>query len=58
VSRHTVAVTVGEAKRALREYGAWIHYRPKLGYRLEIPIAEELILKGSHFAQRHTRDGF
>ncbi|HYK60688.1 MAG TPA: winged helix-turn-helix domain-containing protein [Bryobacteraceae bacterium] len=58
VSRHTVAVTVGEAKRALREYGAWIHYRPKLGYRLEIPIAEELIRKGSHFAQRHTRDGF
>lgn len=58
VSRHTVAVTVGEAKKALREYGVWIHYRPKLGYRLEIPIAEELIRKGWHFARRHTRDGF
>jgi tetratricopeptide (TPR) repeat protein len=58
VSRHTVAVTVGEAKKVLREYGAWIHYRPKLGYRLEIPAAEELIRKGWHFAARHTRDGF
>jgi tetratricopeptide (TPR) repeat protein len=58
VSRHTVAVTVGEAKKVLREYGAWIHYRPKLGYRLEIPAAEDQIRRGWHFAKRYTRDGF
>jgi tetratricopeptide (TPR) repeat protein len=58
VSRHTVAVTVGEAKKVLKEYGAWIHYRPKLGYRLEIPAAEDLIKRGRHFANRYTRDGF
>jgi tetratricopeptide (TPR) repeat protein len=58
VSRHTVAVTIGEAKKVLKEYGSWIHYRPKLGYRLEIPPAEDLIRKGWHFAKRYTRDGF
>jgi len=58
VSRHTVAVTVGEAKKILREYGAWIQYRPKLGYRLEIPHAEDQIRHGWHFAKRYTRDGF
>ena len=58
VSRHTVAVTVGEAKKVLGEYGSWIQYRPKLGYSLEIPAAEDLIRKGQHFAQRFTRDGF
>ena len=58
VSRHTVAVTVGEAKRVLGEYGSWIHYRPKLGYRLEIPAAEDLIRKGWHFARHYTREGF
>ena len=58
VSRHTVAVTIGEAKKVLKEYGAWIHYRPKLGYRLEIPAAEDLIKRGRHFANRYTRDGF
>lgn len=58
VSRHTVAVTVGEAKKVLQEYGSWIHYRPKLGYRLEIPEAEDLIRKGWHFAKRYTREGF
>ena len=58
VSRHTVAVTVGEAKKVLAEYGSWIHYRPKLGYRLEIPAAEDLIRKGWHFARHHTREGF
>jgi tetratricopeptide (TPR) repeat protein len=58
VSRHTVAVTVGEAKKALKEYGSWIHYRPKLGYRVEVPHSEDLIRKGWHFAQRYTRGGF
>jgi tetratricopeptide (TPR) repeat protein len=58
VSRHTVAVTVGEARKVLREYGAWIHYRPRLGYCLEIPAAEDMIRRGWHFARRYTRDGF
>ncbi len=58
VSRHTVAVTVGEAKKVLKEYGAWIRYRPKLGYRVEVPHSEDLIRKGWHFSQRYTREGF
>src|SRR5215471_6765491 len=57
VSRHTVAVTVGEVKKALREYGSWITYRPKLGYRLEVPHSEDLIRKGWHFWNRQTREG-
>jgi tetratricopeptide (TPR) repeat protein len=57
VSRHTVAVTVGEVKKALREYGCWISYRPKLGYRLEVPHSEDLIRKGWHFWNRQTREG-
>jgi tetratricopeptide (TPR) repeat protein len=58
VSRHTVAVTVGEAKKVLKEYGSWIQYRPKLGYRAEIPQSEDQIRMGWHFAQRYTREGF
>jgi len=56
VSRHTVAVTVGEVKRVLREYGSWITCRPGLGYRLEVPKAEALIRKGLHFMSHRTRD--
>lgn len=58
VSRHTVAVTVGEAKKVLKEYGSWIHYRPKLGYCLDIPRSDDLIRKGWHFSKRYTREGF
>jgi DNA-binding winged helix-turn-helix (wHTH) protein len=58
VSRHTVAVTVGEVKKALREYGSWISYHPKFGYRLDIPKSEDLIRNGWHCWQRHTREGF
>ncbi len=58
VSRHTVAVTVGEVKRALREFGGWISYHPKLGYRLDVPQSEDLIRSGWHYWQRHTREGF
>ncbi|MBV9506361.1 MAG: winged helix-turn-helix domain-containing protein [Acidobacteriia bacterium] len=57
VSRHTVAVTVGEVKKALGEYGGWITYRPKLGYRLEVPKSEDLIRKGWHFWNRQNREG-
>jgi tetratricopeptide (TPR) repeat protein len=58
VSRHTVAVTVGEVKKALKEYGGWICYHPKLGYRLDVPQSEDLIRNGWHYWQRHTREGF
>jgi len=40
VSRHTVAVTVGEVRKALREYGSWIRYRRRFGFCLEIPKTE------------------
>jgi tetratricopeptide (TPR) repeat protein len=58
VSRHTVAVTVGEVKKALKEYGAWIGYHPRFGYRLEIPQSEDLIRSGWHYWHRHTCEGF
>ena len=57
VSRHTVDVTVGEAKKSLGEYGRWITHRPKAGYCLEVPTSEELIRKGWHFWNRRTREG-
>ena len=57
VSRHTVAVTVGEVKKALKEYGSWIMCRPGLGYRLEVPKCEALIRRGWHFKNHFTRDG-
>jgi DNA-binding winged helix-turn-helix (wHTH) protein len=58
VSRHTVAVTVGEVKKALREYGSWISYQPKFGYRIDVPKTDDLIRNGWHCWQRHTREGF
>jgi tetratricopeptide (TPR) repeat protein len=57
VSRHTVAVTVGEVKRALQEFGSWISYRPRLGYRLEVPRSEDLIRQANHCWNRCTREG-
>jgi DNA-binding winged helix-turn-helix (wHTH) protein/predicted negative regulator of RcsB-dependent stress response len=57
VSRHTVASTVGATRKALNEYGSWISYRPKLGYRLEVPATEELIRTGWHHWNRRTREG-
>lgn len=56
VSRHTVAVTVGEVKKALQEYGLWIACRPGLGYRLELPKCDALIRKGWHFMSHRTRE--
>jgi len=57
VSPNTVAVTMVEIKKVLQEYGAWIRCRPKLGYALEIPRAEDLIRKGWHLWERRTREG-
>jgi tetratricopeptide (TPR) repeat protein len=58
VSRHTVDVTVGEVKKALREYSSWISHRPKVGYRLDVPKSDDLVRKGWHFWNRRTREGF
>ena len=58
VSRHTVDVTIGEVRRALKEYGTWIGHRPKVGYCLDIPRSETLITRGQHFWNLRTRDGF
>jgi DNA-binding winged helix-turn-helix (wHTH) protein/Flp pilus assembly protein TadD len=57
VSKHTVAVTIGEVKKILGEFGAWISYRPKLGYRLEVPHSDDLVKQGWHFWTRRTREG-
>ncbi len=57
VSMHTVATTVGAVRKALGEYGSWIAYRPKLGYRLQMPGTEDLVRKGWHLWQRRTREG-
>lgn len=57
VSRNTVAVTIAEVKKVLHEYGSWIRCRPKLGYCLEVPGAEDLIKKGWHLWERRTREG-
>jgi DNA-binding winged helix-turn-helix (wHTH) protein/Flp pilus assembly protein TadD len=58
VSKHTVAVTIGEVKKILGEFGLWISYRPKLGYRLEVPHSDDLVKQGWHFWSRRTREGF
>jgi len=58
VSKHTVAVTINEVKKALGEYGCWIRYRPKLGYRLEVPQSDDLLKRAWHFWNRRTREGF
>jgi len=57
VSKHTVAVTVGEVKKVLQEYGSWITYRPKLGYQFKVPRSDGLIRKAWHCFNRHTREG-
>ena len=57
VSRHTVATTIGAVRHALGEYGSWITYRPKLGYRFQVPDAEELLQTGWHYWNRLTREG-
>src|SRR5579862_5863268 len=57
VSRHTVAVTIAEARKALAEYRNWIVYLPNRGYRLTIPVADDQMKIGWRMAQRCTREG-
>jgi len=58
VSKHTVAVTVGEVKKILGEFGPWISYRPRMGYCFEAPNADDLVRQGWHCWNRGTREGF
>src|SRR5271154_276288 len=58
VSRHTVNTTIGAVRKALAEYGTWISYRPKLGYRLQVPGSDDLIRTAWHLYNRRTREGF
>src|ERR1700691_2130241 len=48
-SKHTVAGTIGEVKTILGDFGPCTSYRPKLGYRLEVPHSDELVKQGWHF---------
>jgi tetratricopeptide (TPR) repeat protein len=58
VSRHTVNTTIGAVRRSLGEYGSWISYRPKLGYKLQAPGSDDLIRTALHLYNRRTRGGF
>jgi DNA-binding winged helix-turn-helix (wHTH) protein len=58
VSKHTVAVTVGEVKKILGEFGPWISYRPRMGYCFEAFNADDLVRQGWHCWSRCTREGF
>jgi DNA-binding winged helix-turn-helix (wHTH) protein len=58
VSPHTVGVTIGEVRKALGEYQTCVTYRTRAGYRLEVPHSEDLIRRGWHFWNQHTREGF
>jgi DNA-binding winged helix-turn-helix (wHTH) protein len=57
VSRHTVATTVSEIRKALNEYGSWIGYRPRIGYYLNVPRSDDDIRTGWHLSERRTREG-
>ncbi|MBV8730572.1 MAG: winged helix-turn-helix domain-containing protein [Acidobacteriia bacterium] len=57
VSKHTIATTVNELKSVLGEYGSWITCQPKFGYRLTMRDSEDLLRKGWHFWNQHTRKG-
>ena len=57
VSKHTVAVTVAEARRALGDYGDSIVYRPRCGYRLVLPSSDDRFRMGCRVADRHTGEG-
>lgn len=57
VSRHTVATTVSEIRKAFEEYGFWIGYRPRIGYSLNVPRSDDQIRTGWHVSKRRTREG-
>ena len=56
VSRHTVDVTLAQARKALSDCGAWISRRAG-EYRLRVPHSDALIARGRHVSAHNTRDG-
>jgi tetratricopeptide (TPR) repeat protein len=56
VSRHTVDVTLSEARKALSDCGTWISRRAG-EYRLLVPQSDALIARGRHVSAHNTRDG-
>jgi tetratricopeptide (TPR) repeat protein len=57
VSKHTVAVTLGELKDLLGEYGYWIKVRQGYGYYFEIPESEHFMRVGQLFRTQFTPSG-
>ena len=57
VARHTIDVTLGEARTALGDCGSWISRPRNSGYRLLIPQSEHLIELGYHFTRQNTSEG-
>jgi tetratricopeptide (TPR) repeat protein len=57
VSRHTVAVTLGELKSELGECGYWVTVRQGHGYTLAIPESEHYMRFGRHFRNQFTGAG-
>jgi len=58
VSKHTVAVTIGEIKQVLGEYGFWVYCQPRFGYRLQIPQSEVMIRRGWHYWNQYNHLGY
>ena len=53
ISRHTVATTVSEIRKAR----AWIEHRPRIGYALKVLRSDEQIRNDWHVSERRTREG-
>ena len=56
VARHTVDITVGDARKALSDCGTWITCK-RGEYRLMVPQSDALIALGRHVSAQNTRDG-
>jgi tetratricopeptide (TPR) repeat protein len=56
VSRHTVEVTISEARKALSDCGTWISQRRGM-YCLRVPQSDSLIMLGRHVSGQSTSDG-
>jgi len=57
VSHHTVDVTVSEVRQHLGDCAGWIVHRPKVGYALQVPAADDAVRQGWHLWNQRTRSG-
>jgi DNA-binding winged helix-turn-helix (wHTH) protein len=55
VCRHTVGVTIREARRLLGDCGAWVRSRRGAGYLLRVPPSELLIRRADHLLRVCSR---